>query len=142
MTTSDQQTTMAEENGYIPVASLEDFTGKIKVEVQDIELLIVNVKGEVFAVSDRCGHMGVSLFYGELDGFNIECPLHGTQFDVRSGQIFNLESKKPKLKFLKDDLDALLKGLGLPLVKIRPLKIYKVKIENGVIKVKLPKIEE
>lgn len=129
---------MAEENGYIPVASLEDFTGKIKVEVQDVELLIVNVKGEVYAVSDRCGHMGVSLFYGELDGFNIECPLHGTQFDVKTGQVVNFESRKPKLKFLKDDLDALLKGLGLPLVKIRSLKVFPAKVENGIIKVKLP----
>ncbi len=129
---------MAEENGYIPVASLEDFTGKIKVEVQDIELLIVNVKGEVYAVSDRCGHMGVSLFYGELDGFNIECPLHGTQFDVKTGQVVNFESRKPKLKFLKEDLDALLKGLGLPLVKIRSLKVFPAKVENGIIKVKLP----
>lgn len=129
---------MAEENGYIPVASLEDFTGKIKVEVQDVELLIVNVKGEVYAVSDRCGHMGVSLFYGELDGFNIECPLHGTQFDVKTGQVVNLESRKPKLKFLKEDLDALLKGLGLPLVKIRSLKVFPAKVENGIIKVKLP----
>lgn len=129
---------MAEENGYIPVASLEDFTGKIKVEVQDVELLIVNVKGEVYAVSDRCGHMGVSLFYGELDGFNIECPLHGTQFDVKTGQVVNLESRKLKLKFLKEDLDALLKGLGLPLVKIRSLKVFPAKVENGIIKVKLP----
>lgn len=133
---------MADDNGYIPVASLEDFTGKIKVEVEDTELLIINVKGEVYAVSDRCGHMGVSLFYGDLDGFNIECPLHGTQFDVKTGQIASLDSRKPKLKFLKDDLDALLKGLGLPLVKIRPLQTFKVKIENGVILVKLPKKED
>ena len=129
-----------EENEYIPVASLEDFTGKIKVEVQNEELLIVNVRGEIYAISDRCGHMGVSLFYGELDGYNIECPLHGTQFNVQTGEVANLESRKPKLKFLKDDLDALLKGLGLPLVKIKPLKIYKVKVENGVIKVKMPKV--
>lgn len=132
---------MEEENGYVPVANLEDFTGKIKVEVQGVEVLIVNVKGEIYAVNDRCGHMGVSLFYGGLDGYNIECPLHGTQFDVRDGKIADLESKKPKLKFLKDDLDALLKGLGLPLVKIRPLTIYKAKVENGIIKVKLPKAD-
>lgn len=130
---------MAEENGYVPVANVKDFTGKIKAEVQDQELLIINVKGDIYAVSDRCGHMGVSLFYGELDEYNIECPLHGTQFDVRTGQITNLDTKKPRLKFLKDDLDALLKGLGLPIVKIKPLESYKVKVENNIIKVKLPK---
>lgn len=129
-----------ESNDYIPVANLSDFTGKIKVEVQDTEILIVNVKGEVFALSDRCGHMGISLFYGELYEYNIECPLHGIQYDVRDGKIASYESKKPKLRFLKDDLDALLKGLGLPLVKIRPLVTYKVKVEDGVIKVKLPAI--
>lgn len=129
---------MTEDNNYIPVANLNDFTGKLKVEVQDQEILIVNVKGEIYAISDRCGHMGVSLFYGELNDYNIECPLHGTQFDVRTGQTTNLDTKKPKLKFLKDDLDALLKGLGLPIVKIRPLLIYKTKVEDGVIKVRLP----
>ena len=129
---------MEEENGYVPVANLSDFTGKIKVEVQDTEILIVNIKGDVFALSDRCGHMGISLFYGELYEYNIECPLHGIQYDVRDGKIASLESNKPKLRFLKDDLDALLKGLGLPLVKIRPLVTYKAKVEDGVIKVKLP----
>lgn len=129
---------MTEDNNYIPVANLNDFTGKLKVEVDDQEVLIVNVKGEIYAVSDRCGHMGPSLFYGELNDYNIECPLHGTQFDVRTGQVANIDSKKPKLKFLKDDLNALLKGLGLPIVKIKPLTSYKTKVEDGVIKVRLP----
>lgn len=129
---------MAEDNNYVPVANVSDFTGKLKVEIQDEEVLIVNVKGEIFAFSDRCGHMGVSMFYGELNGYNIECPLHGVQFNVQTGKVADLDIKKPKMKFLKDDLDALLKGLGLPTVKIRPLKIYKAKVEEGVIKVKLP----
>lgn len=129
---------MTKDNNYIPVANLGDFTGKLKVEVQDEEVLIVNVKGEIYAVSDRCGHMGPSLFYGEINEYNVECPLHGTQFDVRTGQVASLDTKKPKLKFLKDDLDALLKGLGLPTVKIRPLKTYETKVEDGVIKIKLP----
>lgn len=129
---------MTEDNNYIPVANMSDFTGKLKVEIQDEEVLIVNVKGEIFAVSDRCGHMGPSLFYGELNDYNVECPLHGTQFDVRTGNVAETETKKPKLRFLKDDFDALLKGLGLPVVKIKPLKTYKVKVEEGVIKVKLP----
>lgn len=132
---------MAEDNNYIPVANLGDFTGKLKVEVQNEEVLIVNVKGEIYAVSDRCGHMGPSLFYGEINDYNVECPLHGTQFDVRTGQVASSDTKKPKLRFLKDDLDALLKGLGLPTVKIRPLKIYKTKVEDGVIKIKLPVCE-
>lgn len=132
---------MAEDNNYIPVANLGDFTGKLKVEVQNEEVLIVNVKGEIYAVSDRCGHMGPSLFYGEINDYNVECPLHGTQFDVRTGQIANTDTKKPKLRFLKDDLDALLKGLGLPTVKIRPLSTYKTKVEDGVIKIKLPACE-
>lgn len=129
---------MAEDNNYIPVANLNDFTGKLKVEVEDQEILVVNVKGEIYAVSDRCGHMGPSLFYGELNDYNIECPLHGTQFDVRTGKVASTETKKPKLKFLKDDLDALLKGLGLPIVKVKPLLTYKTKVEDGVIKVRLP----
>lgn len=129
---------MTEDNNYIPVANLNDFTGKLKVEVEDQDILIVNVKGKIYAVSDRCGHMGLSLFYGELNDYNIECPLHGTQFDVRTGQVASIDSKKPKLKFLKDDLNALLKGLGLPIVKIKPLLLYKTKVEDGVIKVRLP----
>jgi len=41
--------------------------------------------GEVFAVDDTCTHANVSLSEGELDDHTLECWLHGSRFDIRTG---------------------------------------------------------
>ncbi len=45
-----------------------------------------NVGGEFYALDDVCSHEKASLSQGELDGHLIECPLHGSRFDVRTGE--------------------------------------------------------
>lgn len=46
---------------------------------------VVNVDGELFAVSDTCTHANVSLAGGFLEGHKIVCPWHYAMFDVRNG---------------------------------------------------------
>ncbi len=48
-------------------------------------ILVVNVAGEIFAVSDICPHSGGYLHYGPLIETVIECPLHFWPFDLRTG---------------------------------------------------------
>jgi 3-phenylpropionate/trans-cinnamate dioxygenase ferredoxin subunit len=43
-------------------------------------------EGGVYAIDDECTHEGYSLSEGELIGFEIECPMHGSRFDVRTGR--------------------------------------------------------
>jgi 3-phenylpropionate/trans-cinnamate dioxygenase ferredoxin subunit len=48
---------------------------------------IVRAKdGSVHAVDDTCSHANVSLSEGELDGCTLECWLHGSRFDIRTGE--------------------------------------------------------
>jgi 3-phenylpropionate/trans-cinnamate dioxygenase ferredoxin subunit len=45
-------------------------------------------EGEVFAVDDACTHEGYSLGDdGELDGDEVECSMHGSTFDLRTGAV-------------------------------------------------------
>ncbi|WP_425954120.1 non-heme iron oxygenase ferredoxin subunit [Xylanimonas sp. McL0601] len=51
--------------------------------------------GEYHAISDICSHGQVSLSDGEVEGCLVECWLHGSQFDVRTGKPVQLPAIKP-----------------------------------------------
>ena len=48
-------------------------------------LVVCRVAGELFAVPDNCSHRDAKLSEGRLRGALLTCPLHGAQFDVRTG---------------------------------------------------------
>ncbi|HUY98656.1 MAG TPA: bifunctional 3-phenylpropionate/cinnamic acid dioxygenase ferredoxin subunit [Verrucomicrobiae bacterium] len=58
-----------------------------RVEIGDSPVAVFNVAGRYFALDDTCSHALASLSDGELDlqACAIECPLHGSQFDLRTG---------------------------------------------------------
>ncbi|TDW29446.1 bifunctional 3-phenylpropionate/cinnamic acid dioxygenase ferredoxin subunit [Cryobacterium psychrophilum] len=43
--------------------------------------------GEVFALDDTCSHQDASLADGWVDGCEVECPLHASRFDLRTGRV-------------------------------------------------------
>ena len=57
------------------------------VWIDDIEVAIVNVGGEFYAIEDLCTHDGGELTGGIIEGCEIECPRHGARFDVRTGAV-------------------------------------------------------
>ncbi|QAY70706.1 non-heme iron oxygenase ferredoxin subunit [Xylanimonas protaetiae] len=57
--------------------------------------LIRDADGEFHAISDICSHGAVSLSDGEVTGCLVECWLHGSQFDVRTGKPVQLPAIKP-----------------------------------------------
>jgi nitrite reductase/ring-hydroxylating ferredoxin subunit len=50
------------------------------------QVAIANVEGDLHAFDDVCTHQQCSLAEGDLDGTTIECPCHGSQFDVTTGE--------------------------------------------------------
>lgn len=74
-----------------PTAELPPGERKV-VEHGDVEILVVNCDGELFAIEDRCSHDDGELGDGELhsDRCAIECPRHGALFDLRSGKPLTL----------------------------------------------------
>ena len=51
--------------------------------------------GEVFAIDDTCTHQDASLADGWLEGCEIECPLHASRFDLRTGAVDEPPAKLP-----------------------------------------------
>ena len=84
---------------YIKVAEVANLpTNKmIAVEVKGQEILIANVDGAYFAISNKCTHLGGSLAKGAIDGSVIRCPKHGARFDVKTGKAVG----EAKLGFIK-----------------------------------------
>jgi nitrite reductase/ring-hydroxylating ferredoxin subunit len=50
-----------------------------------VPVLVVKTGGSIYAVSNRCAHMGCTLSRGTLGGFIVECPCHEWTFDIRTG---------------------------------------------------------
>jgi 3-phenylpropionate/trans-cinnamate dioxygenase ferredoxin subunit len=57
--------------------------------------LVRDADGDFHALSDVCSHGQVSLSDGEVEGCMVECWLHGSQFDVRTGKPVQLPATQP-----------------------------------------------
>jgi 3-phenylpropionate/trans-cinnamate dioxygenase ferredoxin subunit len=51
---------------------------------------VYRIDGELYAIEDRCSHDDGPLCEGERYGFEIECPRHGSHFDLRTGAVLSL----------------------------------------------------
>ena len=105
---------------YVKVAEASEIpvgTTK-KAEVEGTEILIANVNGDYYAISNKCSHMGTPLSEGVLQGNIVTCRKHNAQFDVTTGKVVT----RPKVAFLHP--------------KIKDVASYQLKVENGNIMVK------
>jgi 3-phenylpropionate/trans-cinnamate dioxygenase ferredoxin subunit len=70
----------------IPVCALPDIPAGEAVRIDaDVPIAVFNVDGTLYAIDDTCTHQDASLADGWLDGCTIECPLHASCFDLRTG---------------------------------------------------------
>ena len=87
--------------------------GAVGVEVAGVPVAVIRADGELFALQDVCSHEEVPLSEGEVYDHTVECWLHGSCFDIRSG-----------------------KPTGPPATK--PVPTYPVKVDGGDVYVGLP----
>jgi len=95
---------------YFKIAETKDVLKK-QMQVFNVkgqEILVVNVEGELFAIENRCPHLGYPLFFGSLEGDTLTCSFRSAKFNVKTG-----------------------KSLGR--VTSEPLKTFPVKIQNSSI---------
>jgi nitrite reductase/ring-hydroxylating ferredoxin subunit len=57
----------------------------VEVGEQEEPVCLINLDGEYFAIGDTCTHEDASLSDGEIIGDEIECPMHGGAFEIRTG---------------------------------------------------------
>ena len=68
-----------------------------RVEVDGEAVALVRIGNDVYALSDTCSHANVSLSDGEVwcDELELECPKHGSAFDLRTGEPGTLPATRP-----------------------------------------------
>ncbi len=103
---------------WVEVGRLDDLPdGRgVRVESGEQRIAVFRVGSEVFAVGDRCSHAEASLSEGEVFDTEVECPRHGSAFDLRTGA-----------------------PLALPAT--RPVPTYQVRVEDGVVLLSLQPLE-
>jgi nitrite reductase/ring-hydroxylating ferredoxin subunit len=89
------------------VADVPEGSG-LRIDLFDEPVALWNVDGKLYATADTCTHEEASLSEGDLWGEVIECPLHGAQYDVRTGAVLCLPA-------------------------IFPIATYPLKVEDGAV---------
>ena len=65
------------------------------VEINGNVVAVFKVDNEFFAIQNRCSHAEASLSEGEVYDCKVECPLHGAEFDLKTGEALTLPATKP-----------------------------------------------
>lgn len=101
---------------YLDIAPASELPNgeRLFVEVEGRPIVILNIAGQFFAIDDVCTHDDGPLGDGDIEGYNIVCPRHGGEFDVRTG-----------------------KAVQLPAVV--DIRAYPVRVVDGMIQVGMPK---
>ncbi|HEY6883766.1 MAG TPA: non-heme iron oxygenase ferredoxin subunit, partial [Nitrososphaeraceae archaeon] len=73
---------------FVKVADTKDIqSSQMKaVEVAGEKICVANIGGKYYAIGNVCTHVGGPLAEGTLEGYEVECPWHGSKFDVRTGK--------------------------------------------------------
>lgn len=84
---------------FVSVCALDDLVPGTarQVVVDGVPVAVVRVADEVLAINDVCSHGAVSLAEGEVetDDCTVECWLHGSRFDLRTGAALSLPATEP-----------------------------------------------
>lgn len=87
---------------------LED-GGAQRFDVGDRELAVVRLGESVYIIGDRCSHGNVSLSGGEVDedDLTLECPKHGSLFNLETGDALTLPAIKPVPSYVTKVVDGI-----------------------------------
>lgn len=127
-----------EKDGYEKVADKQDLqrTGLLKVESGGKSIVLSMVNGEVYALDAVCSHEGGPLEEGKLEGYEIECPWHGSRFDVRTGEVRSPPADTPQSVYevkvenndilIRRNTQSKAQGQGQPVQRERASAVYQL----------------
>ena len=86
---------------FVPVLSdVELREGEMKrADAGGVPVLLVRCEGEVCALAHTCSHLGGPLSEGKLEGDVVQCPWHGSRFNVRDGSVVDGPATFPQPRF-------------------------------------------
>ena len=96
------------------------------VSIDGREILVARVGNSYYAADNHCPHMGGKLSQGKIEGTVITCPLHGSQFDLKTGEV---------VRWLKGT--GLLSIIGKALKSPRSLTTYDVRVEDDRVMIEI-----
>ena len=67
----------------------------VAVEIDGEDIAIVNSGGQIYAVIDECSHAAIPLSEGDVGNGEIECYMHGSRFDLKTGEPLGLPATEP-----------------------------------------------
>lgn len=67
----------------------------IRVTVGEKRIAMFRIGDDVYAVGDVCSHAEASLSEGEVFDTEVECPRHGSEFDLATGEPKSLPATRP-----------------------------------------------
>jgi len=130
-------------NDFLEVAKVNEIPdGKMKhVEVDGKEVLIANIGGKFYALSDKCGHMNALLSMGNLKGNTVTCPFHGSKFDVTTGRKLTEPNLTPsqEMEPLPQTWQKFFENVGQLMAHIKTYDqtTYETRVDGDSIKIKL-----
>ena len=73
---------------FVEVGELADLPQgeRLFLEIDELNLVLFNIAGQIFAIADLCSHDNGPLGEGEVEGYEVACPRHGARFDLRNGK--------------------------------------------------------
>jgi 3-phenylpropionate/trans-cinnamate dioxygenase ferredoxin component len=94
----------------VPVLAVDDLApgDARRVLVDNHPVALFNADGRVYAIDDTCTHQDASLSEGWLEGCLVECPLHASSFDLRTGAVTAPPAKRPVRTYRVEVRDAMI----------------------------------
>jgi nitrite reductase/ring-hydroxylating ferredoxin subunit len=127
---------------FVEVAKISEIpSGKMKhTEVNGKEIMIANVNGKFYALTDRCGHMNALLSMGNLTGNTVTCPFHGAKFDVTTGKKLTepILTPPPEMEPSPTNWQKFFENVGqlMSHIKAYDQTTYETRIDGDSIKIK------
>ncbi|HEU4875805.1 MAG TPA: Rieske 2Fe-2S domain-containing protein, partial [Pyrinomonadaceae bacterium] len=86
---------------FVPVLSDAELReGEMKrADAGGVPVLLVRCEGDVCALAHTCSHLGGPLSEGKLEGDVVQCPWHGSRFNVRDGSVVDGPATFPQPRF-------------------------------------------
>ena len=84
--------------GFVKVAQVSEINPGEMITVDfpsGDAVLLANIDGVIHACDDICSHAYASLSEGDLNGAEVECPLHGAVFNVTTGEALTPPAEAP-----------------------------------------------
>ena len=94
----------------VVVCALDDLQpgAAARFVVGDRAVAVIRIGDDVYAIGDTCSHAEVSLSGGivDADACTIECPKHGSEFDLRTGEPRSLPAVRPVPRYVASVVDG------------------------------------